>query len=188
MRRSRRAFELVVQTRVERIDVRRQLALAPQVVPDVFVAGLHVFVGQPQLGRERRDEALGVGRGVTVGVPLVGEERRIAPDRLAVGAPVAPERPARQLLARIPLALAEVDETAGGEALLQTPEQIGGAQPFGRPERRRGSTRRHRDPSTGHERRLAAHRQPHVLPREVRVDRAAECRQSRPTVRRCTAW
>ncbi len=47
------AFELVVQTRVERIDVRRQLALAPQVVPDVFVAGLHVGGGQVELRRER---------------------------------------------------------------------------------------------------------------------------------------
>ncbi len=39
---------------------------------------------------------------------FVGEERRVAPDRLAVLAPETVQRPARQLLAGIPLALAEV--------------------------------------------------------------------------------
>ena len=41
-RRRRVALQFVVETRVERIDVDRQLPLAPEVVPDVFVAGLHV--------------------------------------------------------------------------------------------------------------------------------------------------
>ena len=42
---------------------------------------------------------------------------RIAPQRLAVAAPVERERPARQLLARIPFALAVVEEPAGREAV-----------------------------------------------------------------------
>jgi ABC-2 type transport system permease protein len=97
-----RPFELIVQARVEGIDVHRQLALAPEVVPDVFVTRLHVAGGHRQLSGERVDEALGVGGGVSVRMPLVGEQTPVRPCGLTVRAPVAPERPPRELFHYVP--------------------------------------------------------------------------------------
>ena len=57
------------------------------------------------------------------GGELAREQDRIAPDRLAIAAPEAVQRPARQLLARIPLALAEMQQRPGREAVRQLAEQ-----------------------------------------------------------------
>ena len=176
------ALELVVQPRVERIDVDRQPALAPEVVPDVLVAGLHVDISAtPSCCGQRAQEALGVVGPGAVGMRLVGEERRVVPGRLAVRAPVAAERPARQLFARIPLALAEVHEARRRRsAAFSRHSSSAATQPLGRSERRRvplGGVRVvDRD-----ERRLAAHRQPHVAALRGRVDGAAERRRSPAT-------
>ena len=100
---------------------------------------------------------------------LVREQRRVAPRRLAIAPPVAAERPPRQLLARIPLALTEVDEPAVAIMLAQPPQQIGREQPLRRPERRRvpfGAVTIVRR----HERRLSAHRQPDIALRELAID------------------
>ena len=73
------ALQFVVEARVEGIDVHRQLPFAPEVVPDVFVARLHVAGGHTEPRRERGDEALGVGGDVSVRMLLVGEEARVRP-------------------------------------------------------------------------------------------------------------
>ena len=112
-------------------------------------------------------------RRVPSGCSLVGEQRRVVPRRLAVVAPVAAERPARQLFARIPLALAAVNEAVRAVVLLQPVEEVERAEPLGR-------TQRGRLPLVAvavgrrHERRLAAHRQPHVVARQVGVDRVPQ--------------
>ena len=97
----------------------------------------------------------------------------------AVAAPVEREGPARQALARVPLALAVVQEAAGGEAV---------AQPADQPV---GEAALHRADGVGvpllalevvdrDEGRLAAHGQPHVAGGEAGVDLAAEGVERRP--------
>ena len=135
---------------------------------------------------ERGGEPL---RGADVGAARrarVGEQRRIAPQRLAVGAPVDAERPARQRLAGIPLALPDVQEAAGREALREPAQQRFGQLALLRRQRRvvpLGAVH----VVDRHERRLAALREPHVVRREVGVDAAGRARRSPPTARRCTA-
>ncbi len=57
---------------------------------------------------------------------LVGDQGRVAPQRLTVAAPVERERPARQLLARVPFALPIVDQPARCEPRLQPLDQVVG--------------------------------------------------------------
>ena len=63
--------------------------------------------------------------------PSRGDQRCVLPDRLAVGAPVEREGPARQGLAGIPLALAVVQQAAGREALAQAADQLVGERALG---------------------------------------------------------
>ena len=97
----------------------------------------------------------------------------IRPDRLAVGAPVQRKGPARQGFARIPLALAVVEEAVRREALAQLADQRVGLLALGRADR--GSVPLLRfEIVDRHESRLAAHRQPNVLPLQHRIDLLAE--------------
>ena len=73
-----------------------------------------------EFGRQRADETLGFGGAVVVVVALVAEQGLVAPDRFTVLAPIASQRPTRQLLAGIPLALTDVQHAAGGELTLET--------------------------------------------------------------------
>ena len=110
---------------------------------------------------------------------LVGEERGVAPRRLAVAAPVGAERPARELLARIPLALAEVHEAIGAVVLPEPVEQRGREPALGRAERARvplGAVA----VLGGDERRLAPHGEPHVHALEIAVDGVAEAEDRLP--------
>ena len=68
------ALHLVVQPRLEGVDVHRQPALPPQVVPGVLVAWHHVFRVEAEACGQRIDEALGVGVGVVVRLTLVREQ------------------------------------------------------------------------------------------------------------------
>src|ERR1700722_738942 len=54
----------------------------------------------------------------------LGDQVGILPDRHAVLAPIEPERPARQALARIPFALSVMQQAAGREAGAQAADQI----------------------------------------------------------------
>ncbi len=130
-----RARLLVGQLAVERIDVDGQAAFGLDVDPRVFVAGADGLRAHAQAPRQRLQKALGVfGLGV-VGLALVGQQRGVVPHRLAVGAPEQAERPARQLFARVPLALAQVHEAARRVAVLQALQQIEREAPLGGPQR-----------------------------------------------------
>ena len=101
---------------------------------------------------------------------LVGKEAGFSPRGLAIRAPVAAERPARQLLARIPLSLADVHEPVGAESALQAPQQIAARARLVGP----SAAVFHSGVASvdRHERRLAAHRQPDVPGAESRIDGA----------------
>ena len=106
------------------------------------------------------------------GSRLAIDEVRIAPQRLLVAPPVERERPPRQRLAGIPLALAEVQQAAGREALLQAAHKIFGVGALGRTDGA-GLPLVAVHVVDGHERRLAAHAEAHVGAVEARVDRVA---------------
>ncbi len=112
--------------------------------------------------------------GVGAVVPrLVGDQRGVAPERLPVPAPEAVQRPARQLLAGIPLALAEVHEAPRRVFFAQPVEQFGGVGAFGRTERLGvpfGAVRI----VDRNEGRFAAHGQADVAGGQVGVDAPAE--------------
>src|SRR5712664_92913 len=108
-----RALKRVGEARIERVDVRRQLALAPEVIPDILVGGEDVLRIDFQVGGDRFQEERRLRLADAVVDALVGEQARIVPARLAVLAPVAAERPARQRLAGVPLTLAVVEKSAG---------------------------------------------------------------------------
>ena len=101
------------------------------------------------------------------------------PARLAVGAPADGQCPARQLLAGVPLALAEMQESAAGVLGAQPVHQLGGEAALGGAERvdvPLGAVAVvHRD-----EGRLAAHRQAHVLALQLRIDVVAQLQDRLP--------
>ncbi len=175
------ALQFVVQLRIEGVDVHRQAAFAPEVVVDVLVGGLDEGGREAQLLRQPVREALGVGAGVVRRLALVGEQGRIVPGRLAVGAPEDRQRPARQLLARVPLALAEVQEAALAVFLAQPVHQLGGVAALGGAEGV-GVPLRRIAVAAGDEGGLAAHGQAHVAGRQARVDRVAQRQHGGPLV------
>ena len=166
-------LHLVLEPGFERVHVDRQAALAPQVVPGVFVAGLDEAVAQAELARQGLDEPLRILGGVGVGLALVGKQRGVVPDRLAVGAPADRQCPARQLLAGVPLALSEVQEAALAVFVAQLVHQLAGqaalgrAQGVGVPFRRVAVVH-------GHEGGLAAHGQSHVAGDQLLIDPGAQ--------------
>ena len=112
------ALDAVVQLGAQRVDVERQPALLPELVPDVLVARDRAARLDAEPRRQCLDEPsrrLGL---VAEVLRFVGDQRLVVPDRLAVRTPPAAERPARQRLARIPLALPVVEEAARREACL----------------------------------------------------------------------
>src|SRR5271154_2994465 len=83
-----------------------------------------VFGINAELFRSALGETFGIGDFSLTRVFDFGDQVRIFPDRNAIFPPVQPERPARQALARIPFALAVMQQTAGREARAQAPDQI----------------------------------------------------------------
>ena len=119
-------------------------------------------------------------RGELVGLGVAGARRRlrrdqfgIEPERLQVLAPVKPEGPAGQLLARIPLALSVMDQAAHGrEAVAQAANQLVRIDLLGRAD---GGLVPLRGVAVelGHEGRLAAHGQLHAGGAELFVHQLA---------------
>ena len=122
---------------------------------------------------------LGFVLGLFRGLVQPGHEFGVAPDRLAVGAPIEGEGPARQAFARIPFALAVMQKAAGREALAQPSDQIVGERALRRADRRDVPFRAFEivDRDEG---RLAAHGEAHVLRDEIGVDLLAEPVEPRP--------
>ena len=175
------AFTLhdVVQSGVKRVHVDRQTALAPQVVPSVFKTRRDVVRGQAQLVRQGGNKALCVCTGVGAGLTLVSEQGRVLPDGLAVFAPENAQGPARQLLARVPLALAEVEKAALAVFGAQFLHQFGGVSAFGRAQCVNVPLSRIAV-GGGHKCWLAAHGQAHVAVCQVLVDQLAQRQDAGP--------
>ena len=153
-------------------DVERELLFDERVVAGILVGGNAAVGRQAELRAQRAHQLLGVRDGGFRRLGLAIDEVRIAPQWLPVAAPIKRERPSRQLLAGVPLALAEVQQAAGREALLQTADEILRVGALGRAD---GA----RLPFIAvhvvdrHERRLATHAEAHVGAVEARVDRIA---------------
>ena len=96
--------------------------------------------------------AVGVARGRV----RVGQQRRVGPDRLAVGAPMACQRPARQLLARILLAHAVMQRGPRRPQRRQPADQLAGIAAAWSGRARRCST----PPPPGRARRRRSARRP----------------------------
>ena len=167
--RQSRAFFLVVELAVQRIDIGRQQAFAANIMPGVFIGRPDRLVAKPELPRQRRHEDIGFLRPVAVVAILMREEFAIGPDRMSVAPPIGGQRPARQAFARIPFALTEVQQPAGREAPHQSVHQIGRDGAFRRSRRRRVPLRAIHIVD-GNECRLAAHCQPNVVRNEFAVD------------------
>ena len=167
------ALQRIIDPRIEGIDIARQAALAPQVVVDVLIGREDMLGRHPQaLGHPLQEAAGLLGAGAVV-LALVGIQGRGVPERLAILAPEAVQGPARQLLAGIPLALAEVHQAVGGVFFAQAVEQFGGVEALGRAEGGGiplGAIR----VVAGHEGRLAALGQAHVHRLQLAVDGMAE--------------
>ena len=160
-------------------DVDREVALLEDPLGRVLVGRRDHLGLDAKLGGDALEQPLGLDRaGLGLGA-LLGDQPGVLPDRRAVAAPVEREGPARQALARVPLALAVVQEAAGREAVAQPADQLVGELAL------------HRADSVGvplgrlevvdrHEGRLAAHRQPHVAGGQQLVHLAAEDVERRP--------
>ena len=126
-----------------------------------------------QAAREGFEKLPRVLRRVTVIFAVLGDEAGVLPDGNAVLAPVAAERPARQRLAGIPLALSEMQQAAGRKTLAQPAQQFHGALAFHRAQRGGGPFG-----SVGvverNESRLAAHGEPHVSGAQIGIHLMAE--------------
>ena len=167
------ALQRVFKAGIEGVDVGRQAPLAPQVVPGVFKGGEYIF----WVKLETRGEVLQKLRCVLLGGAIVdafvGAPGRVAPHRFTVAPPEAGERPARQLFARIPLALAVMLESLRRVALLQAVEQFGAQAALGRAHGI-GIPLRAIRVVDSHEGRLATHGQAHIIGFQLAVDLLAQ--------------
>ena len=172
-------FHLVVQTGVKRVHVHGQAAFTPEVIPGVFVAGQHRVIRQAQLCGQFLHEAQGVVRGAVAGFALVSKNGGVLPTRRAIGAPINAECPARQLFARVPLALAKVQKTTLTVLLAQLVHQFGGQAPLGWAQGV-GVPFGAISVLRGHKGGLAPHGQSHVLRHQLRIDLFAQCQHIGP--------
>jgi hypothetical protein len=115
-----------------RIEVLGELPLQTDEVPRVLVrAGDRARVDLESPRDTFEKIARRVGRNAIVLV-LGSDQRAVGPDRAFVAAPEQRERPARQLLARIPLSLAVVQKPLRREARAQTLDELGCELALGR--------------------------------------------------------
>ena len=116
----------VVELVVDRVEIGREHVLLEHEIGRVLV-GRHGVVGlEPEPLGQAQHEPLDMGHGGAARRLLVGDQGRVAPQRQAVAAPVERERPARQLLARVPFALPVMDQAARCEPRLQPLDQVVG--------------------------------------------------------------
>ena len=165
--------------RLQRVDLARKLRLLEQPVGWVLEGRLDVGVFEAEAVRDGVHQAPRVLDPRRLGARLARDERGVPPDRQPVLAPVEREGPARQAFAGIPLALAVVQEAAGGEAGPQAPDQLVGEAALARADRLSvplGGL----EVVDGDEGGLAAGGEAHVLRPQVRVDALAERVQRAP--------
>ena len=155
--------------RIQRIDIRRQLALAQQVIKHILVCGEYGVGGHTQAPRHLLQQPRRVCGSRRITTRLISKKSAIAPDGLAVFAPKAVQRPTRQLFAGVPLALTEMRKPKRRVALLERAEQFRRDFSFVLTERLGVPFRRlrilDRDESG-----FAAHGQTHILALQGRID------------------
>ena len=176
-----RPFLGVVQSRFQRIDIHRQPPLSPQIIPGVFISRQNELAAHAQPLRQSADKRLRFRSSKAIVPIIVGDQVRLAPNRLPVLAPIAAQCPPRQRLAGIPLALAEMQQRPPGKPSSQAAEQSARQFPLAR------AQRGHIPLGTvhvvdRHEGRLAAHGQPHVTALQDLVHPAAQGVDFRPLV------
>ncbi len=165
-------FLRVVEAIVNWIDVDRQLALALQVVERIFEGFTNVIGIDAEPQRQGVHELLRVS-GPKIAVRSLGKQRRIMPERNAVGPPVASQRPARQRLAGIPLSLTKMQQAARSEAPPQAIDQALG-QPSLLGAKRGGIPFLAIHVVDGDEGRFAAHGEANVAGQKLLIDLGAE--------------
>ena len=168
-----RALGLVLQVALQGIDVVRKVLFTRHGLPDVLEGRHGIPLGQAEPLREGLDEAARI-LSVAGALFLSGDEPLIAPQRHPVAAPVDAERPARQRLAGIPLALAEMQQSPRCEPVFEPALQharelalllaVGVDVPLGAIH-----------VVDGDERRFAAQCEPDIPLGELRVDPVTEC-------------
>ncbi len=173
------AFLWVFQLVVGRVEVERQLLLDQKEMRRVFVGRHRGVFGQPQLLGERHGENAcvvlrrGFDRNFAVDALL------IFPERLPIPAPIDRESPARQLLARIPLALAIMQKPARSELVAQAADEIFGIAALCRADGV-GVPLRAVHVVDGDEGRLAAHGKAHIAGLQAAVHLVAGLRDRGP--------
>ena len=168
-----RALFRIIDLRIGRIDVERQITFTHHPMGAVFIGGQNeLLLDADLLGDPIRQGRRLIDGGAT---PIVHRrnQARIAPQRLAVLAPIERESPARQALARIPFALTIVQKAAGREAFAQTADQFIGQRALGRTNGG-GVPFRRFEIVDRHEGRLAAHGEAHVLREDITIDRFSQ--------------
>ena len=175
-----RALDRIVDLGVAGIDVGGPFAFLHHPLDRILEGGNEEIAIDAEPRRHAFGEPLGeIGRGRIV-LAFACDQALVAPDRQAVLAPEQGEGPARQRLARIPFALAVMQEAAGGEAVAQPPDQYVGAGALGGAERV-GVPFRRLVVVDGDEGRLAAHGEADVLGLEVGIDLGRRAHRARTT-------
>ena len=143
-RRGRRAVGSSASTSTVGRLARGQPGLAPDLVDRVLVGGDDTRSGRARSVRRRRRRSARASSTVAgPGLDGSASRSRSSPQRLAVAAPDDADLPARQRFARVPLALAVLDQAAGGEPVVRAARARSSARvALGRRRRRRCSTRR----------------------------------------------
>ena len=168
-----RALDGIVDLGVAGVDVGGPLALLHHPLDRVLEGGNEIVAIDAEPCRHALGEPFGeVARGRMV-LAFARDQAVVAPDRKAVLAPEQGEGPARQRLARIPFALAVMQEAAGRVTVAQPSDQYVGADALGGAERV-GVPLRRLVVVDGDEGRLAAHGEADVLGCEVGIDLGAE--------------
>ena len=127
-------------------------------------SGIEAQAGGKRCGKPLRRRDAGATRR-----SRIGDQRAIAPKRRAIHPPIHADGPSRQRLARIPLALAGVQESTGRKRIREAAQKRFGKLALLR-RRCRVVPLRSIHVVDRNERRLAALCQAHVVLREVRVD------------------
>ena len=137
------------------------------------------FLRQAKLGSQVHHKAAGIVSAVMLRLALIGQQRGVVPNRLLVFSPKHAECPARQLLARIPFALPQMQQSARRIALEEFVHDLGGVSALGGPlcigipltsVAIRG----------GHKGGLAAHGQAHIARDQISIHALAQRHNLRP--------
>ncbi len=174
-----RARHRIVEAVRGRVEILGQLLFLADEMPRILVRRRGRFGVELQAQRHSFQELPRVLGGDAVVVRFLRNQLVRAPQILAVAPPIQAERPARQLLAGVPLTLAVVQQAARREARTQPVNQLRREPALGRARRGRIPFGRigivHRD-----ERRLAADRDANIVGDQLLLDAAAECVDGAP--------